>query len=65
LENIKTAFKNKTIVIVSHRLSTVLKADQIVVMEDGEILELGSHEELIFVRGAYYQLVKNTLELGA
>ena len=64
LENIKAAFKNKTIVIVSHRLSTVLKADQIVVMEDGEMIEVGSHEELTFVRGAYYQLVKNTLELG-
>ncbi|MFM7091722.1 MAG: peptidase domain-containing ABC transporter, partial [Bacteroidota bacterium] len=65
LENIKAAFKTKTMVIVSHRLSTVLKADQIVVMEDGEILEMGSHEELTFVRGAYYQLVKNTLELGS
>ncbi|MDP4813418.1 MAG: peptidase domain-containing ABC transporter [Saprospiraceae bacterium] len=64
LENIKAAFINKTIVIVSHRLSTVLKADQIVVMEDGEMIEVGSHEELTFVRGAYYQLVKNTLELG-
>lgn len=64
LENIKAAFNNKTIVIVSHRLSTVLKADQIVVMEDGEMIEVGSHEELTFVRGAYYQLVKNTLELG-
>lgn len=65
MENIKTAFKNKTIIIVSHRLSTVLKADQIVVMDDGEILECGSHEELSFVKGAYYQLVKNTLELGS
>ena len=64
LENIKAAFNNKTIIIVSHRLSTVLKADQIVVMEDGEMIEVGSHEELTFVRGAYYQLVKNTLELG-
>lgn len=64
LENLKAAFKNKTIIIVSHRLSTVLKADQIVVMEDGEMIEVGSHEELTFVRGAYYQLVKNTLELG-
>jgi ATP-binding cassette subfamily B protein len=64
MENIKAAFKNKTIIIVSHRLSTVLKADQIVVLEDGEMIEVGSHEELTFVRGAYYQLVKNTLELG-
>jgi ATP-binding cassette subfamily B protein len=64
LENIKAAFKNKTIIIVSHRLSTVLKADQIVVMEEGEMIEVGSHEELTFVRGAYYHLVKNTVELG-
>jgi ATP-binding cassette subfamily B protein len=64
LENVKAAFKNKTIIIVSHRLSTVLKADQIVIMEDGEMIECGSHEELTFARGAYYQLVKNTLELG-
>jgi ATP-binding cassette subfamily B protein len=34
-------------------------------MDDGEILECGSHEELSFVKGAYYQLVKNTLELGS
>lgn len=65
LENLKSTFKDKTIVIVSHRLSSVLKADQIVVMEDGEILECGSHEELTFTRGAYYQLVKNMLELGS
>jgi ATP-binding cassette subfamily B protein len=65
LENIKTAFKDKTLIIVSHRLSTVLKADQIVVMEDGEILECGTHEELTFIRGTYYHLVKNTMELGA
>lgn len=64
MENIKAAFKNKTIIIVSHRLSTVLKADQIIVMEDGEMIEVGSHEELTFLRGAYYQLVKNTMELG-
>ncbi len=54
----------KTVVVVAHRLSTVRNADQIVVLEQGEIVEQGTHEELTDLRGAYYKLVKNQLELG-
>jgi ATP-binding cassette subfamily B protein len=54
----------KTVIVVAHRLSTVRNADQIVVLEKGEIVEQGTHEELTDLRGAYYKLVKNQLELG-
>lgn len=56
--------QGKTVVVVAHRLSTVSHADQIVVLEKGEIAEIGTHKELISARGAYYTLVKNQLELG-
>ncbi|MBC7776524.1 MAG: peptidase domain-containing ABC transporter [Phycisphaerae bacterium] len=55
----------KTVVIVAHRLSTVRHADQIVVLEKGNIVEQGTHDELVARRGAYFDLVKNQLELGA
>ncbi len=64
LENLNGFYKGKTVVVVAHRLSTVRNADQIVVLEGGKITETGTHEELTSVRGAYYQLVKNQLELG-
>ena len=50
--------------VVAHRLSTVRNADQIVVLEAGEIAETGTHEALTRQRGRYYELVKNQLELG-
>ena len=56
--------RGKTVIIVAHRLSTVRNADQIVVLDRGRIVEIGSHEELIKRNGAYYNLVKNQLELG-
>jgi ATP-binding cassette subfamily B protein len=42
-----------------------MNADNIIVIEDGEIVEQGTHSELTYLRGAYYQLVKNQLELGS
>lgn len=62
-DNLKTFFKNKTVVIIAHRLSTVRNADQIVVLKDGQIVEIGSHMALTNKRGVYYSLVKNQLEL--
>lgn len=64
MENLDQVYKGKTVVIVAHRLSTVKNAGQIVVLENGEIVELGTHDELTAKRGAYYNLVKNQLELG-
>jgi ATP-binding cassette, subfamily B, bacterial len=65
VENLNAFFKNRTVVVVAHRLSTVKNADQIVVMEKGEIVEIGTHQELVILRGAYFELVKNQLELGS
>jgi len=64
LEHLQQFFQNRTVLVVAHRLSTVRHADQIVVLENGEVLEVGTHKELTAKRGAYYQLVKNQLELG-
>jgi ATP-binding cassette subfamily B protein len=64
MENMEEFFKGRTVVIVAHRLSTVKNADQIVVLEKGVIVERGTHEELARLKGAYYNLVKNQLELG-
>lgn len=65
MENLEEFFHQRTVVIVAHRLSTVMNADNIVVLEGGEIVEQGTHDELTYIRGAYYQLVRNQLELGA
>lgn len=64
LNNLNQFFENRTVVVVAHRLSTVRDADQIVVLEQGELVEVGTHDELTHKRGAYYQLVRNQLELG-
>ncbi len=60
----QTFFKGKTVVIIAHRLSTVKNADQIVVLEQGKIVEIGNHETLTKQKGKYFELVKNQLELG-
>jgi ATP-binding cassette subfamily B protein len=51
-------------VIVAHRLSTVKNADNIIVLEKGKVIEQGTHNSLVSSKGAYYNLVKNQLELG-
>jgi ATP-binding cassette, subfamily B, bacterial len=64
MNNLNEFFKNKTVVIIAHRLSTVKNADQIIVLNNGEMVEYGDHAELVTSKGNYYELVKNQLELG-
>jgi ATP-binding cassette subfamily B protein len=64
MENLNEFFEGKTVVVVAHRLSTVKNADNIVVLEKGKIVEQGTHKELAKLKGIYYELVKNQLELG-
>jgi ATP-binding cassette subfamily B protein len=64
LRNLQQFFEGKTVVVVAHRLSTVKDADKIVVLENGEIAEEGTHEALTMKKGKYYELIKNQLELG-
>ncbi|MEL6656486.1 MAG: peptidase domain-containing ABC transporter [Bacteroidota bacterium] len=64
VERLNQFFKNRTVVIVAHRLSTVKHADQIIVLEEGVVIEQGTHQALTSARGRYYDLVKNQLELG-
>ena len=64
MDNLNDFFRGRTVVTVAHRLSTVKNADQIVVLEKGKIVEVGTHNELTIKKGAYYCLVKNQLELG-
>jgi ATP-binding cassette subfamily B protein len=64
VENLREYYKGRTVVVVAHRLSTVKDADQIVVIEKGRIVETGNHVSLVASQGAYYQLVRNQLELG-
>ncbi|MCB0408655.1 MAG: peptidase domain-containing ABC transporter [Flavobacteriales bacterium] len=63
MENLNQFFKERTAVVIAHRLSTVKNADQIVVLDKGKIIEKGTHQELIDLKGNYYHLVKNQLEL--
>ena len=65
MQNLDTFFKDKTAVIIAHRLSTVKNAHQIVVIDNGKIVEIGDHETLVAKKGNYYHLVKNQLELGS
>lgn len=64
IKKLNNFLKGKTAVIIAHRLSTVKNADKIIVIDNGKIIEEGSHNELLKRRGKYYNLVKNQLELG-
>ncbi|MDX6181203.1 peptidase domain-containing ABC transporter [Flavobacterium sp. Fl-77] len=57
-------FKDKTVIVIAHRLSTVMNADQIVVLDKGKIIEIGSHKTLVEEKGNYFELVRNQLQLG-
>ncbi|UPZ35784.1 peptidase domain-containing ABC transporter [Sphingobacterium sp. PCS056] len=64
VEKLDRFFNKRTVIVVAHRLSTVKNADNIVVLEKGAVVEQGTHQELTALRGSYYELVKNQLELG-
>lgn len=64
VENLDKFYNGRTVVVVAHRLSTVKSADQIVVLDNGKVVEIGDHESLTTKHGTYYNLVKNQLELG-
>lgn len=64
MERLEEFYTDRTVVVVAHRLSTVIHADQIIVLEKGRIIEQGTHTELSKLKGSYYTLIKNQLELG-
>ena len=61
-EAIDRLMKNRTTVVVAHRLSTIRSADVICVVEKGKLVERGTHDELYAQEGLYHQLVKRQLE---
>lgn len=64
MKNMREFYKGKTVVVVAHRLSTVMDADKIIVLDKGHVVEEGNHHSLVAKQGLYYTLVKNQLELG-
>jgi ATP-binding cassette subfamily B protein len=64
VENMRKIFKGRTVIIVAHRLSTVKNADKIIMLDQGSIIEQGSHHRLAQLKGKYFELVKNQLDLG-
>ena len=64
VENLNKFYKGRTVVVVAHRLSTVKNANQIVVLDNGKVVEIGNHVSLIKKQGVYYNLVRDQLELG-
>ncbi len=64
IRNLDEFYKGRTVIVVAHRLSTVKNADQIIVLNEGRVVETGTHGELTNKKGYYYELVKNQLELG-
>ena len=63
-KNLEKFFDGRTVIIVAHRLSTVRNADNIIVLDRGRIVETGTHEELVATKGAYFELIRNQMELG-
>ena len=64
LENLNNFFTTRTVVIIAHRLSTIKNADNIIVINEGQVAESGKHNELIKQQGLYFNLVKDQIELN-
>ncbi len=64
MQNLEEFYTGRTVMVIAHRLSTVRNADKIIVLNRGTIAECGTHEELTAIKGIYFELVKNQLELG-
>lgn len=64
MKNLDAFYKGKTVIIIAHRLSTVKNADNIILLENGYVKEQGTHSQLTELKGIYYSLIKNQLELG-
>lgn len=64
MKNLEEFYKGRTVVIIAHRLSTVRNADQIIVLNEGKIVERGTHSELLKNKGYYFELIHNQLEFG-
>ena len=64
LENLKKIMVDKTTIIISHRISSVKLAKKILVMEDGKVIEDGTHNELLRKKGNYYRIYRNQIEEG-
>jgi ATP-binding cassette subfamily B protein len=65
LTNLRDFAEGRTLLVIAHRLSTVRDADQIVVLDQGRIVESGVHADLVARGGAYHRLVRDQLELEA
>ena len=63
MRNLNLFFKERTALVIAHRLSTVKSANQIIVLDNGSIVEQGTHDDLVNKKGLYYNLIKNQLEL--
>ena len=59
VEALNAAFKDRTVIVVAHRLSTIRNADQIIVLHQGRIAEIGNHENLMTKKGEYFKLVSS------
>ncbi len=64
IENLERFLKGRTVLIIAHRLSTIRNADQIIVMQEGKVVEVGDHNSLVEQEGIYYRLIKNQLEFA-
>ncbi len=64
MDNLKQCYEGKTVVISAHRLSTIKDADQIIVLHHGEVVEQGTHMQLLEARGHYFRLVENQMDIN-